>query len=171
MKTKFKQWWSTISPISTKKNYLSPQLIEHTNRRPRHMMLNTQKRRPRHMMLKIRLYVLVCPILLNVVNQAFMCQNNVFYIFQQEHENIEYKWTIFTEIKTCMTKGNVTRILKHPTGNNYVSPFDCFSLIFSSASSASSQRSLSGPQLFVFPDRSIIFGMWVHDHKVVCRIP
>ena len=24
---------------------------------------------------------------------------------------------------------------------------------------------------FVFPDRSIIFGMWVHDHKVVCRIP
>jgi hypothetical protein len=25
--------------------------------------------------------------------------------------------------------------------------------------------------LFVFPDRSIIFGMWVHDHKVMCRIP
>jgi hypothetical protein len=24
---------------------------------------------------------------------------------------------------------------------------------------------------FVFPDRSIIFGMWVHDHKMVCRIP
>ena len=24
---------------------------------------------------------------------------------------------------------------------------------------------------FVFPDRSIIFGMWVHDHKAVCRIP
>ena len=24
---------------------------------------------------------------------------------------------------------------------------------------------------FVFPDRSIIFGMWVHDHKVVCHIP
>ena len=24
--------------------------------------------------------------------------------------------------------------------------------------------------LFVFPDRSIIFGMWVHDHKAVCRI-
>jgi hypothetical protein len=23
--------------------------------------------------------------------------------------------------------------------------------------------------LFVFPDRSIIFGMWVHDHKAVCR--
>ena len=23
----------------------------------------------------------------------------------------------------------------------------------------------------VFPDRSIIFGMWVHDHKAVCRIP
>ena len=22
---------------------------------------------------------------------------------------------------------------------------------------------------FVFPDRSIIFGMWVHDHKAVCR--
>jgi hypothetical protein len=24
---------------------------------------------------------------------------------------------------------------------------------------------------FVFPDRAIIFGMWVHDHKVVCHIP
>ena len=24
---------------------------------------------------------------------------------------------------------------------------------------------------FVFPDRSIIFGMWVHDHKTVCRVP
>jgi hypothetical protein len=24
---------------------------------------------------------------------------------------------------------------------------------------------------FVFPDRSMIFGMWVHDHKAVCRIP
>ena len=24
---------------------------------------------------------------------------------------------------------------------------------------------------FVFPDRSIIFGMWVHDHNAVCRIP
>ena len=23
---------------------------------------------------------------------------------------------------------------------------------------------------FVFPDRSIIFGMWVHDHKAVCHI-
>ena len=64
-------YFTNINKIN---NHLSPQLIEHTNRRPRHMMLNTQKRRPRHMMLKIRLYVLVCPILLNVVNQAFMCQ-------------------------------------------------------------------------------------------------
>ena len=24
---------------------------------------------------------------------------------------------------------------------------------------------------FVFPDRSMIFGMWVHDHKAVCRVP
>jgi hypothetical protein len=24
---------------------------------------------------------------------------------------------------------------------------------------------------FVFPDRSMIFGMWVHDLKAVCRIP
>ena len=24
---------------------------------------------------------------------------------------------------------------------------------------------------FVFPDRSIIFCMWVHDHKAVCRVP
>jgi hypothetical protein len=23
---------------------------------------------------------------------------------------------------------------------------------------------------FVFPDRSMIFGMWVHDHKAVCRV-
>jgi hypothetical protein len=23
---------------------------------------------------------------------------------------------------------------------------------------------------FVFPDRSIIFDMWVHDHKAVCHI-
>ena len=90
----------------------------------------------------------VCPRLsypIECSQSSIYVSNNVFYIFQQEHENIEYKWTIFTEIKTCMTKGNVTRILKHPTGNNYVSPFDCFSLIFSSVSSASSQRSLSGP--------------------------
>ena len=52
----------------------------------------------------------------------------------------------------------------------------CFSLIFSSASasaasasSASSQR--SHHNFFIFPDRSIIFGMWVHDHKAVCCIP
>ena len=24
---------------------------------------------------------------------------------------------------------------------------------------------------FVFRDRSMIFGMWVYDHKVVCRVP
>ena len=24
---------------------------------------------------------------------------------------------------------------------------------------------------FVFPDRSIMCGMWVHDHKAVCCIP
>jgi hypothetical protein len=24
---------------------------------------------------------------------------------------------------------------------------------------------------FVFRDRSMIFGMWVHDHKAVCRVP
>jgi hypothetical protein len=24
---------------------------------------------------------------------------------------------------------------------------------------------------FVFPDRSIIFGIWVHEHKAVCCIP
>ena len=23
---------------------------------------------------------------------------------------------------------------------------------------------------FVFPDRSMIFGMWVHDHKAVCHV-
>ena len=51
----------------------------------------------------------------------------------------------------------------------------CFSLIFSSASaekaSASSQRSLSDDNFLVFPDKSIIFGMWVHDHKGVFGIP
>ena len=25
--------------------------------------------------------------------------------------------------------------------------------------------------LFVFRDRSMIFGMWVHDHKAVCHVP
>jgi hypothetical protein len=24
---------------------------------------------------------------------------------------------------------------------------------------------------FVFPDRSNILGMWMHDHKAVCRVP
>jgi hypothetical protein len=51
---------------------------------------------------------------------------------------------------------------------------NCFSLIFSSASvsaSASSQWSLSDHNFFVFPDRSIIFGMWVHEHKTVCQGP
>jgi hypothetical protein len=32
---------------------------------------------------------------------------------------------------------------------------------------------LSGPyhNIFVFRDRSMIFGMWVHNHKAVCRVP
>jgi hypothetical protein len=25
--------------------------------------------------------------------------------------------------------------------------------------------------LFVFRDRSMIFGMWMHDHKAVCHVP
>jgi hypothetical protein len=29
MNRKFRQWWSTIPPISTKQSYLSPQIIEH----------------------------------------------------------------------------------------------------------------------------------------------
>jgi hypothetical protein len=29
----------------------------------------------------------------------------------------------------------------------------------------------SNHNFFVFPDRSMIFGMWVHDHKTVCCIP
>ena len=28
-----------------------------------------------------------------------------------------------------------------------------------------------GHNFFVFRDRSMIFGMWVHDHKAVCRVP
>jgi hypothetical protein len=43
-----------------------------------------------------------------------------------------------------------------------------FSSASASAASASSQR--SHHTCFVFPDRSIIFGMWVHDHKAVCRV-
>jgi hypothetical protein len=38
-------------------------------------------------------------------------------------------------------------------------------------SSAYSQRSYPDHSFFVFPDRSIMFGMWVHDHKAVCRVP
>ena len=68
---------------------------------------------------------------------------------------------------------------------SYVSPsnegrYIVLSLIFSSAS-ASSTSTLLLPLLlseacpdhnfFVFPDISIIFGMWVHDHKTVCHIP
>ena len=28
-----------------------------------------------------------------------------------------------------------------------------------------------GHNIFVFRDRSMIFGMYVHDHRAVCRIP
>ena len=35
----------------------------------------------------------------------------------------------------------------------------------------SSVAQLSAEPLVVFRDRSMIFGMWVHDHKVVCRVP
>jgi hypothetical protein len=30
---------------------------------------------------------------------------------------------------------------------------------------------LTGHNIFVFRDRSMIFGMWVHDHKAVCPVP
>jgi hypothetical protein len=30
---------------------------------------------------------------------------------------------------------------------------------------------LTGHNIFVFRDRSMIFGMWVHDHKAVYHIP
>jgi hypothetical protein len=43
----------------------------------------------------------------------------------------------------------------------------CFSLIFSSAFLS---EVCPDHNFFVFPDSSIIFGMWVHDHKAVCRI-
>ena len=28
-----------------------------------------------------------------------------------------------------------------------------------------------GHNIFVFRDRSMIFGVYVHDHRAVCRIP
>jgi hypothetical protein len=31
--------------------------------------------------------------------------------------------------------------------------------------------SFLGHNIFVFWDRSMIIGMWVHDHKVVCHVP
>jgi hypothetical protein len=30
--------------------------------------------------------------------------------------------------------------------------------------------SCPGHNIFVFRDKSVIFGMWVHDHKAVCRV-
>jgi hypothetical protein len=45
MKRKFKQWWSTIQPISTKRTITSHFLTLHKKK---------QKKPPRHMMLKIR---------------------------------------------------------------------------------------------------------------------
>jgi hypothetical protein len=32
-------------------------------------------------------------------------------------------------------------------------------------------RSCLGHNIFVFRGRTMIFGMWVHDHKVVCHVP
>jgi hypothetical protein len=32
-------------------------------------------------------------------------------------------------------------------------------------------RACPDHNFFVFQDRSMIFRMWVHDHKVVCRVP
>jgi hypothetical protein len=33
------------------------------------------------------------------------------------------------------------------------------------------ERQKSYHNIFVFRDRSMIFGMWVHDHKMVCSVP
>jgi leucyl aminopeptidase (aminopeptidase T) len=35
----------------------------------------------------------------------------------------------------------------------------------------SEKNNMPDHNFFVFPDRSMIFGMWVHDHKAVCRVP
>jgi hypothetical protein len=33
------------------------------------------------------------------------------------------------------------------------------------------KKQLLDHNIFVFRDRSMVFGMWVHDHKAVCRVP
>jgi hypothetical protein len=45
----------------------------------------------------------------------------------------------------------------------------CFSLIFFLLHVLS--EACPDHNFFVFPDRSMIFGMWMHDLKVVCRVP
>ena len=46
----------------------------------------------------------------------------------------------------------------------------CFSLIFLPLLLLLSEA-CPDHNLFVFRDRSMIFGMWVHGHKAVCRVP
>jgi hypothetical protein len=105
------------------------------------------------------------------------------------HPHTKYHWSISKD------KNVMARTRKYYLKNNYLTlrsksrkgangllllclPFErretyCFSLIFSSLPLILFLLSEACPDhnFFVFPDRSIIFGMWVHDHKAVCRVP
>jgi hypothetical protein len=50
-------------------------------------------------------------------------------------------------------------------------PPQCSCVVIESSFDPCQRLQAPGSLLFVFPDRSIIFGTWVHDHKAVCRIP
>jgi hypothetical protein len=86
------------------------------------------------------------PIMLNVIEM-------VFFVF-------------FNVLVTI--KNNILIIMSPLRRETY-----CFSLIFLPLPLLLLLLSEAGPDhnFFVFPDRSIIFGMWVLDHKAVCHIP
>ena len=72
---------------------------------------------------------------------------------------------------TDVGSGGYILVSSAHSNTSYVSPREtyCFSLIFFLQLLLS--EACPDHNFFVFPDRSIIFGMWVHDQKAVCHIP
>ena len=60
------------------------------------------------------------------------------------------------------------------TNHNYVSPLNegrHFVLVWFFLLPLLLSEACLDHNFFVFPERSMIFGLWVHDHKAVCRVP
>ena len=97
--------------------------------------------------------LLLFPLLLLLLSEA--CPDHCFFIFPDR--SIINGMSVHDHKAVC-------HILKWPLWDLDLWPqgqIIVFWIVFS----------CPGHNIFVFRDRSIIFGMWVHDHKAVCRVP